>query len=297
MERPYTIPRVRGFPGGGDRPGTCTYCSFIDFIFSCVLLTPSYVDCSAPNKGLLITGRWPYLIALLRCTNRDTPTLLGYEPTYAGFAQRKDKSNMVRKTVDLATVAGQALQLQYEAQDLSSSNLPKRGEQPEKIPTEQPGQQDQQPASVTTEPPHPHCRRQTRLSCEEADRRAEKRAKVAEDDVKILEGSHSRDGAGSPSGPVPFVPDFQCPDGHMITADDSLSESPLLAMTLLNKVALPRDMENLPQGKANNMAELCLFLAKVCPINSFRGSLQTPFRMLIHTYCKPGSASTEPSAT
>ncbi|KAI8555232.1 hypothetical protein RHMOL_Rhmol05G0158600 [Rhododendron molle] len=33
-------------------------------------------------------------------------------------------------------------------------------------------------------------------------------------------------------------------------------------MTLLQGVALPKDVENLPPGKANNMAELCVFLAK-----------------------------------
>ncbi|KAF7141668.1 hypothetical protein RHSIM_Rhsim06G0074600 [Rhododendron simsii] len=59
-----------------------------------------------------------------------------------------------------------------------------------------------------------------------------------------------------------FVPDFTCSDGHVIAADDSLEESPLLAMTLLKGLALPKDMENLQTGKANNMAELCLFLAK-----------------------------------
>lgn len=98
-----------------------------------VLTFFSYADCSAPNKALFLTGRWPNLIALLWCENRDAPKLLGYEPTYSGFAHRKDKSKMVRKTVDLASVAGQALQSQYLAQDLSTSNLPLRLEQPEQV--------------------------------------------------------------------------------------------------------------------------------------------------------------------
>ncbi|KAF7146076.1 hypothetical protein RHSIM_Rhsim04G0042900 [Rhododendron simsii] len=111
IERPYRIPRVRGFPGSGDKP-----------------------DCSAPNKGLFVTSKWPNLIALLQCANRDALTLLDYEPTYAGFAHRKDKSKMVRKTVDLATVAGQALQQLYQAQDLSTAELPERKEQPDQVP-------------------------------------------------------------------------------------------------------------------------------------------------------------------
>ncbi|KAF7153986.1 hypothetical protein RHSIM_Rhsim01G0093200 [Rhododendron simsii] len=75
VERPYRIPRRRGFPGAGNKP-----------------------DCSAPNKGLYVIGRWTNLIALLRCADRDAPTLLDYEPIYSGFAHRKNKEIMVRKT-------------------------------------------------------------------------------------------------------------------------------------------------------------------------------------------------------
>lgn len=214
VERPYKIPRVRGFPSGGDKPGTYQY--FYSWAVLHILTPyshdfPSHVDCSAPNKGLFITSRWPYLIALLRCANRDAPTLLGYEPTYSGFAHRKDKSNMVRKNVDLATVAGQALQMQHQAQDLSTSNLSNRGEQPEKIPVEQPEQQDKDPTSAI-EAPRPHRRRQSRPSCKQVDRRAEKRAKVVEDNVDVLEGSHDGDSSGSLSEPVAFVLNFRIRD-------------------------------------------------------------------------------------
>ncbi|KAF7138835.1 hypothetical protein RHSIM_Rhsim07G0158000 [Rhododendron simsii] len=65
-----------------------------------------------------------------------------------------------------------------------------------------------------------------------------------------------------------FVSDFECSDGHVITISDSLEESPLLAMTLLKGLALLKDMENLPTGKAKNMAELCLFLAN-CASKAF----------------------------
>ncbi|KAF7139874.1 hypothetical protein RHSIM_Rhsim06G0114000 [Rhododendron simsii] len=196
VERPYRIPRVRGFP-----------------------------DCSAPNKGLLVTGKWPNLIAVLQYANHDAPTLLDYEPTYAGFAHRKDKSKMVRKTVDLAIVAGQALQQQYQAQDLSTAGLPERKEQPDQVPINQ---------------------------------RATKKGKTNEN-VEILSEA---DPANRDKPSEAFLPDFECSDGHVISVDDSLGESPLLAMTLLRGLALPKDMENLPTGKANNMAELCLFLAK-----------------------------------
>ncbi|KAF7144307.1 hypothetical protein RHSIM_Rhsim05G0054300 [Rhododendron simsii] len=218
IERPYRIPRVRGSPGSGDKPGTLLLhlpCMFLDF---CVILNILLADCSAPNKGLFVTGKWPNLIALLQCPNRDAPTLLDYAPTYAGFAHRKDKSKMVRKTVDLATAAGKALQQQYQAQDLA------------------------------TDP-----------AAEGEDQRSTKKAKTAAD-VEVLSTRRSEDNPDEPS--EAFIPDFTCSDGHVIAADDSLEESPLLAMTLLKGLALPKDMENLQTGKANNMAELCLFLAK-----------------------------------
>lgn len=60
-------------------------------------------------------------------------TFLCYEPTYHSFAHHKDKSKLVRKAVDLASVVGQALRDQYIVQDLSTSNLPPNTEheQPE----------------------------------------------------------------------------------------------------------------------------------------------------------------------
>lgn len=168
---------------------------------------------------------------------------------------------MVRKTVDLAIVAGQALHMQYQAQDLSTSGLLERKENPEQNPTNQLEQQDKPP--VTTEP-RPSCQRESHSATEGEDQRAKKKAKVAEEDVEVLKTSHAED---DPTNPIEssalFVPDVECSDGHVITVNDSLEESPLLAMTLLKGLALPKDMENLLSGKAKNMAELCLFLAKV----------------------------------
>ncbi|KAF7120213.1 hypothetical protein RHSIM_Rhsim13G0002100 [Rhododendron simsii] len=256
IERPYRIPRVRGSPGSGDKPGTLLLhlpCMFLDF---CVILNILLADCSAPNKGLFVTGKWSNLIALLQCPNRDAPTLLDYAPTYAGFAHRKDKSKMVRKTVDLATAAGKALQQQYQAQDLSTSGLPERKEQTEPIPSSQQEKQKQPSARTESQPIR---RRETDPAAEGEDQRSTKKAKTAAD-VEVLSTRRSEDNPDEPS--EAFVPDFTCSDGHVIAADDSLEESPLLAMTLLKGLALPKDMENLQTGKANNMAELCLFLAK-----------------------------------
>lgn len=81
-------------------------------------------DCSAPSKGLYISGKWKNLLALLRCANRDAPTLLGYVLTYHRFIQRKDKSKMVRKPANLTTIARQAFYAAYTAQDISTANLP-----------------------------------------------------------------------------------------------------------------------------------------------------------------------------
>ncbi|KAF7120456.1 hypothetical protein RHSIM_Rhsim13G0128400 [Rhododendron simsii] len=86
IERPYRIPRVRGFLGSGDKPGTLLYSICFVLIRFLHHSNISFTDFSAPNKGLFVTGKWPNLIALLQCANRDALTLLDYEPTYAGFA-------------------------------------------------------------------------------------------------------------------------------------------------------------------------------------------------------------------
>ncbi|KAF7151722.1 hypothetical protein RHSIM_Rhsim02G0192500 [Rhododendron simsii] len=145
IERPYRIPRARGFPGHGDVP-----------------------DCSAPNKRLLVTGRWPNLIALLRGANRDAPTLLDYE--------------------------------QHSA-------------------------------------------------AEGEDQRAAKKAKAAVD-VEVVSTHRAEGDPDNPDEPsAAFIPDFVCSDGHVIAADDSLEESPLLAMTLLKGLAFPRTWRTFKRGR------------------------------------------------
>ncbi|KAF7147792.1 hypothetical protein RHSIM_Rhsim03G0059300 [Rhododendron simsii] len=151
---------------------------------------------------------------------------------------------MVRKTFDLATTAGQALQMQSLAQDLSTSGLSKRKEQSEVIPIDQAEQTERPPATVTTDKPHAGRPRNV-------------------DDVEVLTTGLAEDDPANLNEPSAFfVPDFECLDGHVITVADSLEDSPLLAMILLKGLALPKDMDNLPTGKAKNMAKLCLLLAK-----------------------------------
>lgn len=62
---------------------------------------------------------------------------------------------------------------------------------------------------------------------------------------------------------APFLPNFTCPDGQPIKATNSLDDSPLLAMTLLKGVALPKDLSRLPKKMVDNVAEMCFYTAKV----------------------------------
>ncbi|KAF7143681.1 hypothetical protein RHSIM_Rhsim05G0097200 [Rhododendron simsii] len=139
--------------------------------------------------------------------------------------------------------------------------LPEQKEQLEPIPTDQPVQQDHSPVDVTTEKPHSGHRRERHSARGEGSKGQEK-AKAVEN-VEVLPTDLAEDDPANPSEPLAlFIPDFKCSDRHVITVRNSLEESPLLAMTLLKGLALPKDMENLLTGKAKNKAELCLFLAK-----------------------------------
>lgn len=73
--------------------------------------------------------------------------------------------------------------------------------------------------------------------------------------MEFIEANHaSTDDSEPDESSALFEPDFQCPDGHVLIAVDSLAENPFLAITLLKGVALSQGMENLPEGKANSMA-------------------------------------------
>ncbi|KAF7154590.1 hypothetical protein RHSIM_Rhsim01G0120100 [Rhododendron simsii] len=101
-----------------------------------------------------------------------------------------------------------------------------RQEQPEQNLVEQPEQQEQPPAIINTETSRLSHRRQSSSACEGADGRAEKRAEVTKDD--ILEASHAEANVtkANESSEL-FVSDFDCPDGHIITAANSLAKNPL----------------------------------------------------------------------
>lgn len=121
----------------------------------------------------------------------------------------------------------------------------------------------QPPTSGTTQPSRPSRRYPSETVDREAEDKAEKRAKAAED-VEITRVSHGSElGAELVESPAIFEPSFTSPNGHAITVTSSLVDNPHLAMTLLNGVALPKDMELLQTGKADNIAKLCCHVAKV----------------------------------
>ncbi|KAF7120484.1 hypothetical protein RHSIM_Rhsim13G0131400 [Rhododendron simsii] len=62
--------------------------------------------------------------------------------------------------------------------------------------------------------------------------------------------------------------------GQPIKVADSLLDNQRLAMTLLNRIALPKDVDLLRRGKADNMAELCYYAVKVHEKMSLKGELK-----------------------
>ncbi|KAF7153042.1 hypothetical protein RHSIM_Rhsim01G0168800 [Rhododendron simsii] len=120
-------------------------------------------------------------------------------------------------------------------------------------------EQDQPPTAGTTQPPPIEQR-----GLWEAGQRAEKRAKTAEDKVEITGATHASEHDAKPEEPSAiFELDFTCPDAKPITVVDSLLENQHLAMTLLNGLAFPKDVELLQRGKADNMAKLCYYAVEV----------------------------------
>ncbi|KAF7124569.1 hypothetical protein RHSIM_Rhsim12G0097900 [Rhododendron simsii] len=196
---------------------------------------PTRTDCSTPNKGLFITNRWPYLIALLWCAYRDALTLLGYEPMHWNAVPSLRSLHLLAIGAKAATGAN---------------------------PHRPAGATGSPPVDATIEKPHSRSRRQRPSIAEGEDQRALKKVKAA-GDVDVLKSGLAEDDPSNPDeSSTLFIPDFECSDGHVIAVGDSLKESPLLAMTLLKGLALPKDMKSLPTGKAKIMAKLCLFLAK-----------------------------------
>lgn len=97
--------------------------------------------------------------------------------------------------------------------------------------------------------------------------KVDKRAKtIEEEEVEITRLIHVSEKGIEPEGPLAiFELDFTCLDGQPITVANSLLDNQHLAMTLLNGIALPKDVDLLQRGKADNMAELCYYAMKVRP--------------------------------
>lgn len=124
----------------------------------------------------------------------------------------------------------------------------------------------------------PSRRRPGNIAEGETGGKVDKRAKTTEEEVEITGVIHtSEKGIELEGPPAIFEPDFTCSDGQLITvADsqlitvaDSLLDNQHLAMTLLNEIALPKDVDLLRRGKADNMAELCYYAMKVHPCYLF----------------------------
>lgn len=104
----------------------------------------------------------------------------------------------------------------------------------------------------------------------EVGERAKKRAKITKDEVEITRVSHGSEKDLEPEGPPAiFELDFICPDSQPIKVADSLLDNQHLAMTLLNGIALPNDVELLQKGKGDNMAEFCYYAVKGRPCFQF----------------------------
>lgn len=142
--------------------------------------------------------------------------------------------------------------------------------------------------------PAPAARRLDSSTNEGADRRAENRAKIAEDDVEIVGASHAAADVTKPTeSPSFFAPDFEFPNGHVITADDNLADNPLLAMTLLKVVALPKDMENLQGGGPPTWPSCASLSQRYISLHYFRIPFPNAHPL---SYYRPGSVPSEPTA-
>lgn len=116
----------------------------------------------------------------------------------------------------------------------------------------------------------PSRRRPGNIAEGETGGKVDKRAKTTEEEVEITGVIHtSEKGIELEGPPAIFEPDFTCSDGQLITVADSLLDNQHLAMTLLNEIALPKDVDLLQRGKADNMAELCYYAMKVHPCYLF----------------------------
>lgn len=70
---------------------------------------------------------------------------------------------------------------------------------------------------------------------------------------------------GSGDNMQEFTHSFASADGRRVTVEDSVKSEPNLAVTMLQGLALPRDMERVPQDLGSSLVHASAYLLQVCP--------------------------------
>lgn len=172
----------------------------------------------------------------------ETSRLLIYEPTYKHFPKKKDKSKMVRKNINLRTIIKEDQQLRQVAQDASSKYVVAN---PSIL----------VPLVVGESQPCVIRRRGIIPPPDESSQGPTKKAKVVEEDVKVLEKPDEAEQSEEVS--MALAPSFTCPNVYVINSADSIDDDLCLAVALLEGLCLPRDVKKLPTSPEENMAMIC----------------------------------------
>lgn len=61
-----------------------------------------------------------------------------------------------------------------------------------------------------------------------------------------------------------FAPSFALAEGRVVTVEDSVKLEPGLTVTMLQGLALPRDMEKVPQDLQPSLVHASAYLVQVC---------------------------------
>lgn len=87
-----------------------------------------------------------------------------------------------------------------------------------------------------------------------------------------------------------FAPSFALAEGRVVTVEDSVKLEPRLAVTMLRGLALPRDMEKVPEDLQPSLVHASAYLVQVCPsLCSFILALLL-LPSLIHSIVQAGQA-------
>lgn len=65
-----------------------------------------------------------------------------------------------------------------------------------------------------------------------------------------------------------FAPSFGSAEGRLVTIEDSVKAKPSLAITILQGLALPKDMKKVPQELQPSLINAGAHLVQVCPIQA-----------------------------